>query len=221
MTEPLRVCRACGLVAYTEKDLEAFVKRPAELHGRATICKPCANKHATKPKSSVNYIRKCKLCGVEAHTTEELELFEKNPNKPLGYGYRCNKCNMTRYYEKSVPWRRQRKLIEGFPKPLQCSFCEKPITNLIGHNDDSLVIHSLDGNHENWSPDNKVPAHNSCHVIHHHAGKTASVDTRLKMSKSHKRRFSNEVSEEERQNAVAKVRKAAMISNQRRKKLLA
>lgn len=45
MAQPLRVCRSCGLEAFTEKDLEIFVLSKNHPHGRTTQCKPCFNKY--------------------------------------------------------------------------------------------------------------------------------------------------------------------------------
>jgi len=44
MGEPLRVCRVCGLEAWTEKDLDLFSKSKTSPYGRAPICNKCANK---------------------------------------------------------------------------------------------------------------------------------------------------------------------------------
>lgn len=41
-----------------------------------------------------------------------------------------------------------------------CYFCGKTIL-------EDLVVHSLDGDHENWDPANKVDAHRSCHSGFH------------------------------------------------------
>ncbi len=62
---------------------------------------------------------------------------------------------------------RRLSLIEGYEKPLLCQFCGKEIINLKNSYSDSLVIHSLDGDHENWDPANKTPAHNGCHITYH------------------------------------------------------
>lgn len=43
LTEPLRVCRYCGLEAYTEQDLKLFVKRKQRIHGRDRLCYKCRN----------------------------------------------------------------------------------------------------------------------------------------------------------------------------------
>jgi len=40
---PLRVCRECGQVARTEKDLESFVKKKDAPYGRENYCKRCKN----------------------------------------------------------------------------------------------------------------------------------------------------------------------------------
>lgn len=43
--KPLRVCRKCGLKAYTDEDLELFQKHGDLPHGRTTLCKSCFNKY--------------------------------------------------------------------------------------------------------------------------------------------------------------------------------
>jgi len=43
MSEYLRVCRVCGLEAWTEEDLEQFKKDKGSRYGRDTICKKCFN----------------------------------------------------------------------------------------------------------------------------------------------------------------------------------
>jgi hypothetical protein len=60
------------------------------------------------------------------------------------------------------------KVIQRFSQPLKCHFCNTEITETDGIRKNSLVIHSLDGNHKNWDLKNKVPAHNHCHVAYHY-----------------------------------------------------
>lgn len=50
-----------------------------------------------------------------------------------------------------------------------CYFCNKPITKL-GREKESLCIHSLDENHDNWDKENKVPTHRKCHTSFHKSG---------------------------------------------------
>ena len=45
MKKPLRVCRRCGLEAYTVEDLELFTKSTTHPHGRNTQCKKCYNEY--------------------------------------------------------------------------------------------------------------------------------------------------------------------------------
>lgn len=45
VTKPLRVCRVCGLEAWTEEDLELFTKDPSCTHGRNNLCKLCWKKY--------------------------------------------------------------------------------------------------------------------------------------------------------------------------------
>lgn len=64
----------------------------------------------------------------------------------------------------------EREIIEGFERPIRCHFCGKEINKLSGKEQYNLAIHSLDGNHENWDPSNKVPAHQGCHSSYHSTG---------------------------------------------------
>lgn len=87
--------------------------------------------------------------------------------------------------------RRRAEIIEGFKRPILCRFCDKEITKLEGSNKDALAVHSLDGNHDNWEPENKVPAHMGCHSKFHvtryhkkHEGSKLSLERRLKISQA-------------------------------------
>jgi len=54
--------------------------------------------------------------------------------------------------------------------PQICHFCKKNIHKKYGLESDSLLFHSLDGNHDNWAPSNKVPSHRGCHNSFHSSG---------------------------------------------------
>lgn len=41
---PLRICNICGIEAYTDSDLELFMKSSRSPHGRGTRCKSCHSK---------------------------------------------------------------------------------------------------------------------------------------------------------------------------------
>jgi len=116
---PLRVCKYCGLIAYSELDLQQFRKNKESVYGRENLCKPCYN-------------------------------------------------SMNRHY--GVRQKRWDGLVAGFGTLINCYFCREEVTDIEGRTDESLVIHSLDGDHENWAPENKVPAHNNCHCSFHNAG---------------------------------------------------
>jgi hypothetical protein len=47
---PLRVCRGCGLEAYTKEDLELFKSHKQRPHDRDTLCKICFNKYQNQRK---------------------------------------------------------------------------------------------------------------------------------------------------------------------------
>lgn len=67
--------------------------------------------------------------------------------------------------------------------PLICHFCGKKIVKY-GRESESLCIHSLDGDHDNWDPSNKVPAHKGCHGKYHKEGTHQLEETKQKLSKS-------------------------------------
>jgi len=122
--------------------------------------------------SKPNPLRVCSICGLEAHTEEDLKSFVKSWNGLYGHLNRCKKCERERVSK--TP-----KLIEVFRSRspdglIRCHFCERIIIKLEGRESESLNIHSLDGNHENWDPDNKVPIHKKCQDRHHNLGKTYS-----------------------------------------------
>lgn len=60
----------------------------------------------------------------------------------------------------------RKRLIESLDGDITCFFCGEEITKF-GMGSKLLVIHSLDGNHDNWDPENKVSAHKGCHMKYH------------------------------------------------------
>lgn len=139
-------------------------------------------------------LRVCRVCGLKVFTIEKLDKFNKDKRCPYGHANICKKCVNKYNYKwkrdhdyKEVHTQRRLKLIAGFPKPIRCYFCGEKITKLEGKNAESLAIHSLDGNHENFDPDNKVPTHNSCHTsgrISPRLGIKHTDETKMKISKS-------------------------------------
>jgi len=116
-------------------------------------------------------LRTCTMCGLEAHTPEDLELFRKNSDSVHGRENICKSCYNSinkRYGKRQKRWY---QLVENFQKPIRCAHCGEEITDLDGTRDpQSLAIHSVDGNHENWNPMNKMPMHLECHSSFHNAG---------------------------------------------------
>ena len=53
MKIPLRVCRKCGIKAYTIKELELFTKGKNRPYGRNTQCKKCYNKYQNQRKMDI------------------------------------------------------------------------------------------------------------------------------------------------------------------------
>jgi hypothetical protein len=93
----LRRCCRCGIEAKNEEDLELFVKKSNSPHGRGTICKQCHlrqyyYKNGKKPRSNLSYLRKCRVCGLEAKSINDLELFNKDKICLHGRENLCKEC---------------------------------------------------------------------------------------------------------------------------------
>ena len=112
----LKTCRVCGLKAYNEEGLEAFVAHSGRSYGCANICKKCQSNHnkqyrlknlekirlreKTKYYSRTNrkippkkqYLRKCTICGLKAHTKKDLENFIKNDRYKHNTKNMCKQC---------------------------------------------------------------------------------------------------------------------------------
>lgn len=78
------------------------------------------------------------------------------------------------------------RFIESLGDNVMCYFCGEEITKkYYDGTAESLTLHSLDGDHGNWEPTNKVPTHLRCHSRYHNTGKIVSEETRQKLSKPH------------------------------------
>ena len=133
-------------------------------------------------------LKTCRVCGVQAFTSEELEnVFTKDKwTYKDGYSTRCKRCDSQykteRYYKlyrknkqylkwKSYEQKRPRELA-SLQGNFYCCFCGEEIMKLSGKDSDSLAIHSVNGDHNDWTPENKVAAHISCHGRYHNIGKS-------------------------------------------------
>ena len=102
----LRKCK-CGLEATTEKELEWFTVSTSGKHGRSNTCKECDNarrialrrncsleeaRKYIQKKHSAAYLRKCRDCGVEANTLEDLKDFSAKSAGTYGVDTQCKQC---------------------------------------------------------------------------------------------------------------------------------
>ncbi len=176
MSKPLRTCGKCGLEAWTTEDLDKFCNNKESKYGKRNLCKQCSKKYMknyeVKPvKPKPPYLRKCKDCGLEAHSEEDLKLFRFHRHRPHSKDNWCLDCfneyQKEKQYVKKGRDKQKEEMIATFEKPLRCFFCGRLITVMTGKTAESFVGHSLDGDHWNFDPNNKEPAHRSCHSRHH------------------------------------------------------
>jgi hypothetical protein len=119
----LRRCRACGLEAHTEEDLNRFVKAKERPNGVKNICKSCANKGL--PVLPKPYLKKCTDCGLEAHTEQDLELFKKRKGAKWGRKNLCKKCHSKlnkKYYDANP-------ILERYHSMMSRCYGKNPIRN--------------------------------------------------------------------------------------------
>ncbi len=165
--KPLKKCRICGLEANNQNDLIQFVKDSTRSYQRTNTCKKCHSSKYHPPKPKPNYLRKCRKCGLEAKTSQELELF--TPDKACSYGRKtiCKYClNKSRLKPKPPYLRKCRECglialteedLELFSKSKQhyygrakiCKECENAKRSKGGIYFDRVSAH-----HRNWRKKN-------------------------------------------------------------------
>ncbi len=134
-------------------------------------------------------LRVCRVCGLEAHTEEDLALFTKHKSCLHGRDAFCKRCC-------NASKSKTAEFVEIFrarPTGMNCHFCGETVTTLEGRESQSLVIYSLDGNHENWDYPNKVPAHRGCHMTgeRHHNWKGDEATDQSKYLREWRKRRRN------------------------------
>lgn len=117
-------------------------------------------------------LRTCRVCGLEAFIETDLSWFVRDKRYAYGYSNRCKRCHRERMKQRK---QRTNEFIKIFrtrspDEIIKCYFCNEKIMKLRGRDGESLSIHSLDENHENWNPTNKVPTHTACHTQYHMTG---------------------------------------------------
>jgi len=77
-TEPLRVCRVCGLEAHSEEDLGDFAKNKTSAYGHQNICLKCLHEE-TKERSHRIAVddppgsARCRVCGRLLRVAESVD----------------------------------------------------------------------------------------------------------------------------------------------------
>lgn len=126
MSEPLRKCTVCGLEAHSEEDLLLFVKNYKQKNGRGNKCKKCDAKatyirmypdrdveaYVLRKEEKSKYLRKCRVCGLEAHSTEDLEYFLSDSTANYNKANLCIQCYRKKdkeYRDNPINWERLRE----------------------------------------------------------------------------------------------------------------
>lgn len=146
-------------------------------------------------------LRTCNVCGIQAFTVGDLEKFAGDKSDLYGKRTICKACynkyqreKWSREYYLRYYRTKEQALIEKFVYPIKCYFCGKPIIKPEERRDNSLVLHSLNGNHEDFDPSNKVLVHRVCHTRYHSTGernpgwKGENISPKNKYAREWKRR---------------------------------
>ena len=81
-----KICTTCG----ETKPLTEFHKCNQHSDGRRNPCKVCRNASLRKPLKP--YLRKCRVCGLEATQEPELVLFKVKTADKYGHASLCKDC---------------------------------------------------------------------------------------------------------------------------------
>jgi len=167
----LRTCIECGLAAFDVDDLEMFIKKSNGKYRRANLCKECYNK---RQKSYKNEHKEQIKQYKRRHYLKHREEIQKRASERYRF-WRLEhreellvKEQRDRDEKRTWFWLKQLELVAAKGgMPLTCWHCGKLITKMEGIVPEALVFHSVDGNHENWDLENKVPVHRGCHSTLH------------------------------------------------------
>lgn len=94
MSKPLRVCRVCGLEAWTEEDLEKFTNCKRSLYKRRKLCYKCSRIEDKKrrlrpPKQPSNYLRRYRKPNSEEYLEKYKPIIMNLRRKFYSMKYRC------------------------------------------------------------------------------------------------------------------------------------
>jgi len=120
MDDYLRRCVDCGRLAKTVSDLEFFIKDRRKPHGHKNLCVYCSRERGRasyKPRERKKppYLRKCRVCGLEAHSAADLALFATGKKSQYGKLNICNECNrehQRKYRREHILWYRYKAMMD-------------------------------------------------------------------------------------------------------------
>lgn len=117
MNESLRKCSVCGLEAWSEEDLNLFMRDKKMLHGRQNKCKECRNKNSRK---GGKYYEKQLITSLawKHRNKERLHLYDKKR-----YGTHPTLAKSHR--DRRVLFNGKTIYLEENPRTNKCSFCGK------------------------------------------------------------------------------------------------
>jgi len=78
LTKPLRVCRVCGVKAFTEDDLALFARNKTSAYGHQRICLKCLHERAKQRKTvdrgaDPEGSTRCRICGRLLKVAESVD----------------------------------------------------------------------------------------------------------------------------------------------------
>lgn len=109
------------------------------------------------------------------------------------------KVNLSWLHPCHCPYNVEKNKMNTNVKEKICVFCGNPIIKMEGRDSDSLAVHSLDGNHNNWNSENKVFSHYGCHNRFHLTGDKNPMkrpESRKKIKDATQRHWDNMTPEE-------------------------
>lgn len=133
---------------------------------------------------NINYLRKCRVCGLEAGSLEDLYKFHKSRKQPHGYDNLCKSCqntsfreggryanlkknnNAKRPYETLICFKEKQILLKKNPRTNVCSICNRKYPDDLKQ---QTSMHHVEY-HPTTPLQDTIEICASCHAKIHHLG---------------------------------------------------
>ena len=134
MSEPLRICRVCGITAATEEELGLFKKDPGAKYGRSSICRSCDSSKKRKEYNNLDSYSKRLTIAARSIRKNGMDITEEEFLEYKDNASKCCICDKVLYSDtdKHLDHNHSTGKIRG----VLCTNCNIAL----GHTQDNIAI---------------------------------------------------------------------------------